>query len=967
MLELKRIYKNYYVSDKPFPALKDINLTFPNKGFISILGPSGCGKTTLLNLIGGLDQYTSGDLIINNKSTKKFTDRDWDAYRNKRVGFVFQNYNLVTHLTVLGNVELSMTLTGMSKRERQKKAAAALKRVGLKETLKKKPNQLSGGQMQRVAIARSLVNNPEIVLADEPTGALDSATSVQVMEILKEVAKDRLVIMVTHNDELAKKYSTRIIRLKDGRVISDTHPLHERTKTEAEKLEPEKNKHTHMSFFTALGSSARSLLTKRGRTAMTAVAASFGIIGVALVLAMSNGFQGYVNRVEAETASSVPITISPFVTTQVQPIDLPDPWPSEQEIKPYEENITQLVVIHRNRLTKEYAEYTKGLLDEKHKYASSVLENHEYLDFNIFTQRENGKVIKINQFKPAGAGGSILSGVTNLPSTIFHELYGGKEYIESLYDVVAGEYPNEHISDNNTVDVCLVCDRYNRIPISTLNALGITDKDKVDEGDVIKFNDIIDSGDKCSYKAYGPQTILNFLEKKGLHQTITIPADNCSDFIKETQISPSLDPLPIPHFEAATKDKKIEIYGNIGDESDPKAFEARKELYTAPDNVYNPIKIRISGIIRPKKDTLINLMPGSICYPSALKEHYVNDLAQEYKAINGKAKENYYIKKFATEDVIDDSELLHGWQKATINLLEGVNYAYQGADTSRLTQLLDKDDYFKFYSLFADVYDIASVTTPELLDKYASSSFSNAYSRSNYRFASEFDGSITFNPFSVPGVGQTFLPVPDTYEQFQDLVTYCSGYSTITSILIFPKSLSDKDRIFEYLDAYNSGKEDAEQVIYADLAGNLTSALGTMIEVISVVLIVFSSVSLLVSCVMTGVITYTSVLERTKEIGILRAIGARKKDVGRLFEAESVIIGGIAGLAGVLFTFIVEWPISLIINSRFPEQHIGMICNLHPLHALGLVAISILLTFISGFIPARHAAKKDPVVALRSE
>ena len=958
MLKLRDIKKTYIVDKQHFPALKNINLSFPDKGFISILGPSGCGKTTLLNLIGGLDQYTSGDLIINNKSTKRFTDRDWDAYRNKRVGFVFQTYNLVPHLTVLGNVEISMTLTGMSKKLRQKKAIAALKRVGLKDTIKKKPNQLSGGQMQRVAIARSLVNNPEIILADEPTGALDSVTSVQVMEILKEVSKDRLVIMVTHNVELAKQYSTRIIRLKDGLVVGDSSPLKSTKQKETQELVQEKNKHTHMSFFTALGSSAKSLLTKKGRTIMTTVAASFGIIGVALVLAMSNGFQGYVNRVEAETASSVPITISPFVTTSIKMTDPPTPWPTEKEIKPYDEDLSKIMVVHRNRLTKEYADYAKGLLKSPTNYASSVLENHEYLDFNIFTERKTQtggtEVIKVNQFQAAGAGGSILSGVTNLPSTIFHELYGGKEYINSLYDVIDGHYPADFGEDTNTAEVCVVCDRYNRIPMSTLYALGLSSSDSTQEGQKIAFNDIIGH----EYKAYTPTNMLQAIK------------DNAPEAYKDKgYIEKPIEAGTYAELDYTTgptagmfiegKGKTIKQYLNIGAED---AKTERVNIYNQPDSTYKPIKIKISGIIRPKRTTLVNLMPGSVCYGTPLKDYFVN-LQGEYDDFSKAAKDNYYAEyAFCDTSTEEKAETAAELQ---LGLMFAYNYAIQAQNTNLLyNNYLNNPELFHFYNIFTDDWHQTEIKEPGEFDQQ----FSYSYLRSNYRFATEYSKTLDFYENTELLEDYTVLiPIPGTYDDLSDILAYSSGYSTITSVLIFPKSLSDKGRIFRYLDQYNKNLEEDQKILYSDLAGSLTDALGTMIDVISVVLIVFSSVSLLVSCVMTGVITYTSVLERTKEIGILRAIGARKKDVGRLFEAESVIIGGVAGLIGVLVTFIAEWPISLIINSNFPEQNIGMICNLSPIHALILVAISILLTFVSGFIPARKAANKDPVVALRTE
>lgn len=952
MLELKNIRKNYQVDGKNFPALKNVNLNFGSKGLVSILGPSGCGKTTLLNLIGGLDQYTSGDLIINNKSTKKFTDADWDAYRNKRVGFVFQSYNLIPHLNILGNVCISMTLSGISKREREKKALIALEKVGLKKVAKKRPNQLSGGQMQRVAIARSLVNNPEIILADEPTGALDSTTSIQVMDILKEVSQTRLVIMVTHNNELADKYSTRIIRLSDGRIVSDTKPDRSRKTNKNEVLEQEKNKHTHMSFFTALGNSFRNLLTKKGRTIMTSVAGSFGIIGVALVLAMSNGFQGYVGRVEAETASSVPITISPYVTTQIKQIDLPTPWPDEKVIKPYSEDITQLMVLHRNHLTKEYAEYTQGLLSKEHPYASSVLENHEYLDFNIYTEVAGSKdVIKVNQSQPAGAGGAILSGVTNLPSTIFHELYGGADYINSLYDVVQGKPLVDETIDpeNPSCNLYLVCDRYNRIPLKTLKSLGIV-KDTASEDQQVSFDDIINH----EYKSYTPEQVLECSKKDDKDSTFSkILKENCYEFTNTYSDGENEYDLKHPD-----DDKTITQHWNIGD-NEASSKQNRARLYATNATV----NMKIAGILRPKKDTLINLMPGSVCYPKSLKEFYLNKVEQFYKKYWDTLTNNFYItndfvESFIDGEIIKDPEVAAKIAAKYI-VLEAA-YAYNTGNPSSLYALLNNPDYFRFYGFYTSTYKQTSVD--ELTD--FSYSFSQNYLPSNYNFMKEFN-EVKFNKKEDEKYGYFYEPTGDF--DFLDLVTYTSGYSPITSILIFPKSLSDKNNVFKYLDKYNEGLDEAQQILYSDLAGNLTTALGTMIDIISIVLICFSAVSLLVSCVMTGVITYTSVLERTKEIGILRAIGARKKDVGRLFEAESVIIGAVAGIVGTLFTFIVQWPISMIINARFPEQQIGMICNLNPLHALILILISILLTFVAGFIPARKASKKNPVEALRTE
>lgn len=945
MLELKKIYKSYQVDKVYFPALKNINLSFAEKGFVSILGPSGCGKTTLLNLIGGLDQYNKGDLLIDGKSTKKFNDHDWDAYRNKKIGFVFQTYNLVPHLTILANVELSLTLTGASKKERVSKAMKALKHVGLKDMAKKKPNQLSGGQMQRVAIARALVNDPEIILADEPTGALDSVTSVQVMELLAQVSKERLVIMVTHNIELAEKYSTRIIKLKDGKVTKDSAPI--KTEEQTKEIQKAKNEHTHMSFFTALGNSFKNLMTKKGRTTLTAIAASFGIIGVALVLAMSNGFTKYVYRIESSTASTVPITIAPFVTTDVKRSVTPKAWPDEPVIKPYSEDISSLMVVHHNNITPEYANYCKNLLKEPNRYASSVLENHEYLDFNIFTKRRgDGEIIKVDQFSSAGAISSIISGTTNLPSTIFHELYGNKNYIDSLYDVIAGSYPNEELIDNGdgtfTSEVCLVCDRYNEIPIKTLFNLGLTQTDQTREGETISFNDLIGH----EYHSYLPDKVFKAVKQTPCETNIDVYnlKPNASGVITLYPLDPSFG-----QFSEGTTTKTIKSYVDVTAKREDGKYsyeDALKNLYTRPD-----IIIKIKGILRIKKDTTINLMPGSIAYPASLKNYYVSQLQQErfneYKEI---AKQNWGI--LSTGDRDKDQT---NWKEFMLSFIA----ALANNNVSAITSYLNSESSpIAFYDTL--------INKDKIPERDNSSRPYTTFQRNNYRFSNDFK-----QPDIVYAeIEGTKIPIgynPSSVDGFIDVANYVNSYSTITSILIFARDLSCKKNVFNYLNAWNVGKDEKQQIKYSDVAGTLTDIIGNITNIVSIVLVCFSAISLLVSCVMTGVITYTSVLERTKEIGILRAIGARKKDVGRLFEAESVIVGLFGGLIGIVITYIFEYPISLLIAKIAPEQQVGLICDLNPLHALILVLISALLTFLAGFIPARKASKKDPVVALRSE
>ncbi|MCQ2792537.1 MAG: ABC transporter ATP-binding protein/permease [Bacilli bacterium] len=959
MLELKNISKNYVVDKQEFPALKNVSIAFGKTGLVSILGPSGCGKTTLLNIIGGLDQYSSGDLIIDNKSTKDFTDRDWDAYRNHHIGFVFQSYNLVPHLSVIENVELSMTLTGKSKKAREKRAMYLLDVVGLSKMAKKKPNQLSGGQMQRVAIARALANKPQIILADEPTGALDSKTSLQVMEILKYVSKRCLVIMVTHNDLLAARYSTRLLRLKDGVVRGDTAPMKITSEDkDTERLKKDTNAKTHMSFLTAFFSSFKSLLTKKGRTALTIAATSFGIIGVAIVLAISNGFSNYVHDVEIQTAASVPISVAPFVTTSIDEVDRTNPWPDEHVLKPFNEDISEITTQHHNNITEEYLNYCKQLVSNPETaYASSVLGNHEYMDFNIFTKRENPddpdnpEIIKVNQFAPAGAEGALLSGATSLPSTIFHELYGNKQYMDQLYQVIEGEYPREDIyTDDKGVrhcDVCLICDRYNRIPIMTLYELGLSPHSTVSEGVEIPFDKIIGH----EYRAFSPSDVFKAtgeITATGSFPSYTTIQGSQSSFcdLKDAGERP-------PIWQCADITERDPSTGAY-------IYKSELESLYGPDvpsssDEYNPIVLKIVGIIRLKKNKLVNLIPGSVCYPEALKNEYIKQSqASEFKEYAEHVRNNWYIPK--------DEKTPKLWSDFVKTTL--LNAVYKSSSLELLTWLNLGAAPIKTFGLFGKTKTDSNGNRTLELYQTPYGEFDD-YLYANYRFSNNFKKPT----FVYDDYEQTHRPIDVDMTDIESplqVINYAVGYSTITSIMIFPKDFASKQQIFNYLDQWN--KDHPENVIkYTDLAGTVTRLLGNLIQIISIVLLAFSAVSLLVSCVMTGIITYTSVLERTKEIGILRAIGARKKDVGRLFEAESTIIGLISGLVGVLFTFIIEWPISLGFASMFPRQNVGMICNLHPGHAALLIVISGLLTLVAGFFPARIASKKNPVTALRTE
>jgi putative ABC transport system permease protein len=1066
MLELHHIIKDYYIDNKPFRALKDISVAFPDKGFVSVLGPSGCGKTTLLNIIGGLDHYTSGDLLIEGKSTKDFKDSEWDAYRNERVGFVFQSYNLIPHMNVLNNVEVSLMLNGVKKADREKAAYLALAKVGLADEGKKKPNQLSGGQMQRVALARALINNPKIVLADEPTGALDSVTSVQVMDLLKDVAKDRLVIMVTHNRDLADKYSDRIIEMKDGVIMSDTAPV---ALTEGATVVKEVNKKTAMSFFTALKSSLQNIGTKKTRTILTAVASSFGIIGVALVLAVNNGFSLYVGNVESSIASSVPITVSPthinYSTNDAEKNKTE--YPDDNQIRVYDTSANGYVV-HRNVYTKEYFDYLDQLKEEG--LIKSWIKNKAGLDFNLLTaDGSTGNFMKVSQYNSAGLAGSVLSSYTALPATIFHELYIGEDGLENTYETIYGRFPT------NSHELVLVTDKYNRIELSTLKGLGILNSDGTSSNANIDFKDLIYDGEGDStYKEYKAYPNSTYFQTANEAKTFTYNSSK----IKGISIDDNRELRFISEKNTTTTS------AFVGPNSNATSF---KTIYS-DDAKYKPADLKIVGVLRPSKDSYIAMMPASIGYLPSLKEELANDantaggtLLTQY------LKQNWYLSRPLTfkgswttagENVLsvslndfDDTTgtgnetgsatytpatdtydvTLSGVKKITGTLKrtvgdQGSIYGTFAGDvvTGEATKwkgnlkinkdntLTYNDDYFNFADGVSDLSNALntllsavggsdSSSTAEISTNamntisaafsYRSSTigenqysqtisnppasagpdgftpygyFSKAYATStdfgelkasafvNALQAAKDDKdkfiSVLDNVFDDPNFySSTATPDNDYGINMMDLVAYYRSFSLVTSVLIFPKSLTTKDTLKARLDDWNSSKSEADQMVYDDIMSTFTSSLSIMLNVLSTVLIVFASISLVVSSVMTGIITYVSVVERTKEIGILRACGARKKDVGRLFEAECVIIGFGAGLIGILMTWLLCFPIGQIIDHIYPGNNLIHIAQLNPWHALILLVLAILLAFISGLIPARMAAKKDPVIALRTE
>lgn len=929
MLELKDISKNYLVDKKPFPALKKINLFFNNAEFCSILGPSGCGKTTLLNIIGGLDQYSEGDLLIDGVSTKVFTDRDWDNYRNKKIGFVFQSYNLIPHLSILGNVELALTLEGAHRKERIALAKRALDVVGLKGIYKKKPNQLSGGQMQRVAIARALVNNPDIILADEPTGALDSVTSVQILDILKEISKSKLVIMVTHNKELALKYSNRIIELKDGTIVHDSNPstykppLKEEQKKVKLEIIDEKNKKntrkkeksnkTSMNFLTALNISLKNLLTKKGRTILTSIAASFGITGVALVLALSNGFTNYVNRIESETASTMPINVPSYTVKYVknEDITLPDKFPDTNEIYPYVSTFGSATYVYNN-FNDKYIQYLNKLKNEEGLMNDYLINYNDSYSFNLMTEFPNSGVGIVNN-QTIDVASSLISSFTGLPTSLFHVLYGQEEYITQTYEIIDGYYPT------NQNELVMVVDEYNRLSPTVLKALGFyssTTTTAEMNANPIKFEDLYNK----KFKVFTNE-----------------------DFYQSATSTSQIDNM--------LHTRNIYSFTNYN-----------------YDSLFNDsskgIELKITGVLRIKKTSSVGVMTTGLCYLPSLQETIIN--ANKTSQISTIFKENYALNK-------KDSS---GNSLTSIDFLSELTELFSKSSVaiSGLNELFDK--YFTFYDLSGQ--EIKATDTSPAVEQY----LTLAQSKGVELVTDELKKDGLSNVLNyILGIETNFL-LPNRYQEAYDdllgLIAYINSYSTIQSIIIFPKDLSSKAKLLNALDEYNNvnvlnpddpnhASNANECIYYTDIVGDLTDGLGQMIDVISIVLIIFASISLLVSCVMTGIITYVSVVERTKEIGILRALGARKKDVGRLFEAESCIIGALAGIFGCLLAYLITVPINQILNALYGEYNIGNIASLNILHALILTIISILLTFFSGLLPARIAAKKDPVIALRSE
>ena len=861
MLGLKNIKKSYKTADFMQVALDNINLEFRKSEFVSILGPSGSGKTTLLNIIGGLDRYDSGDLIINGKSTKDFKDRDWDEYRNNSVGFIFQSYNLIGHINVLSNVEMSMTLSGVGSKEKRKRALEVLEKVGLKDHAYKKPNELSGGQMQRVAIARALVNNPDIILADEPTGALDSNTSIQIMELIKEISKDKLVIMVTHNPELAQKYSSRIIRLLDSKIIDDTMPYNP-TKKEREdaKKDLKKSRKTSMSFLTALSLSINNLKTKKGRTILTAFAGSIGIIGIATIMSLSNGVQNYIDRTQEETLSSYPLTIQENTIDASAMIELmmgqkEIDTSMQEENKVYSNDIMNEVMstmsskIEKNNL-KRFKEYLDTNREKINDSVTAIEYNYD-LNLNIYSQKD-GKTVKSNPstvFEKIGMDfGGANAMMSQFTSTdVFLKQLDNEELVHSQYNLLDGNWPQ------NYNEVVLLVDKNNQVSDYTLYSLGLKDQDELEA----KYNKIL-SGEEVEsdeQTSYTYDDILN-LEFKVLPQT---------DYYEKE--------------------------GNVWiDKSEDEEYIEQK--------LENAETLKVVGIIQINEEAIANRTSGVILYTKELEEHIIDKVSNS---------------EIVKEQLANDK----------INVFTGLEFNEES--TSKEFDINSLSDEQRAYLMSLSQEELAQVIA-------AYSENANA-----------------------------------TYETTLDKMGYVNIEEPST-INIYPKDFEAKENIENFISEYNTIVEnegnESDTINYTDTVGLIMSSVTSIVNIISYVLIAFVSISLVVSSIMIGIITYISVLERTKEIGILRSIGASKKDISRVFNAETLIIGFCAGVLGIVCTYLLTFPANAILKA---VVNVSGLVQVPWGAALVLVCISMILTVISGLIPSKMASKKDPVIALRTE
>lgn len=855
MLQCKNIMKDYVSGDEIVHALKGVLLSFREHEFVSILGQSGCGKTTFLNIIGGLDHYTSGDLIINGKSTKDYSDKDWDTYRNHQVGFVFQSYNLIMHQSVLSNVELALTLTGVNKEERRKRAIEALNKVGLSDQIHKKPTQMSGGQMQRVAIARAIVNNPDIILADEPTGALDSATSVQIMEILKEISKDKLVIMVTHNPQLADEYSSRIIRLKDGTLVSDSNPFNEQEMN----VDTSVLKRPDMSFKMACSLSLNNLMTKKARTFLTSFAGSIGIIGIALIMSLSHGMQSYIDQMENDTMASYPIEIqansSDMSTLMTTMMGMKKKTEEHKDSKiysrPYVEDVLEsLSSSKKNNLSafKSYIESSKGKEFRKtakaieYDYNLNLQVYNENTDSGLVQVSPNGLLDKLGMSDMMSIQSQFMDSSAMTNDQVWLSLPESKKLRDDEYQLVEGKWPT------NYNEVALEVDENNEITDYALYSLGLLDQDELVKNYQKILNGETDKISKTNLESYSVDDILNLKFRLVLN----------SDLYQK-------------------------VNGLWINQSENESY--------MKDVVSKSPEIKVVGIIKPSDSTVSQPTMGGVYYTKAMEEY-----------VTSKTENSQIVKE----------------QKANPNINIFTQAEFASGQKMSMSNLTNEQ-----------MMQLSSMSQEELMN------YMNTY---NENINATYDSNLTK------------LGVVD--------------YSNPTKISLYASSFDGKEKLSDLITDYNKKQTKSNVITYNDFIGTMLSSVTSVVNIISYVLIAFVSVSLIVSSIMIGIITYISVLERTKEIGILRSIGASKKDITRVFNAETFIIGLISGVLGILITLVLNIPICMVVENMTGVAHIAKL----PVNgAVFLILIDLVLTILAGLIPSKIASKKDPVEALRSE
>ncbi len=1056
MLELKQIAKQYVSGDSTVNALGGVSLRFRPSEFVSILGPSGCGKTTMLNIIGGLDRYTSGDLVINGRSTREFSDRDWDTYRNHSIGFVFQSYNLIPHQTVLSNVELALTLSGVSRAERRARAIEALKQVGLGDQLQKKPNQMSGGQMQRVAIARALVNNPDILLADEPTGALDTQTSIQIMGLLKEVAKDRLVIMVTHNPELAEEYSTRIVRLQDGMILSDTAPVDDdeleallaQTKKEekaeqklerkqqkaAKKAAKKAEKKTSMSFGTALSLSKNNLLTKKGRTILTSFAGSIGIIGIALILALSNGIQAYIDTVQEDTLSTYPLTIEATTADyasmmaammEVSEETLENPDPNKIYV---DDSLGTMMSAMTATVENDLTSFKKYLEEHYDEIKDSVSDIKYTYNFDLQVYTADGKV-RVSPTEIFNNMGDMFSGMSDMIADsgmfgVMSEMIDNQALLDQQYELV-GEGSHWPTAAN---EVVLVVGKDNRISKMTLYMLGVLDQSLIED----ELASVLDPNSDYESSHMQPYDLSEFLGRKFM-------LVNTSDYFTKTGGSYTVDGVSYPIWQ------DMREYGFKNKDG---AAITQEQFITE-----NGTELVISGIVRPrdgvtgtsisyplgyskgltdlilkwnteseiiaqqKKTPNNNVLGGATFERTPYTRENIGDLIERvgstnmnrfYGVVTAMLRDEPQFQGIWNDkalaitmyvSTLDDKEmaaciadLLENAKAMTAAdpsgtasmQLEGFLGSLPTMDPNGLTGVtINSDTVVKLLPILSDkqvmvlvggLQNFCSPAKTDALFADIQAKLAGGEWQVNEKFitlmldSKNEDGTPLLNDEMFATFEATLYDmVPDkdvTYETMLVKLGDAEEASPAT-INFYAKDFASKDQIEAFIQTYNDSVDEDKKIQYTDMVGLLMSAVSTIIDVISYVLIAFVSISLVVSSIMIGIITYISVLERTKEIGILRAIGASKKDISRVFNAETLIVGFAAGLIGIAVTLLLTLPINAIIRALSGIHNIG--ASLPPLAAVILVGISMFLTFIAGLIPSKIASKKDPVEALRSE